>query len=169
MQQQITVGVYRRLDNRLQGDIDDSSTLAWELHRRRAGALEEAFNEVDIRVVNWGDTYDSERTHELVQVLVEVGVAVAAAVPATAILKWIGGVLGTILNDAAAESAKGLIARLRRKQEGKQIADFSIFAKGRPLVTVYPDDLSGQVTATLPDGRVVTTTWSAAAADLPKT
>ncbi len=169
MPEQIKVSVYRRLDNRLQGDTDDSSALAWELHRSRAQALEEAFAEAHVQVLDWGkDVGDTKRTHELVEILAVVGSA-ASAVPTTAILGWIGGVLATALSDTAVDSIKGLVARLRKKQEDNKIADFTISAHGRPLLTVYPDHLGGQVTVTRSDGLVLTTTWGASPDDLPQT
>ena len=168
MDEQVTLKVYRRLDNRAEGDFDDSSPLAWELHRRREHALEEVLDEADVAVVSWGKTRDVTRTHEFVELVVAVG-AIATSPPALAILGWIGGVAATTLSETAVESIKGLGARLRGKQDENQIADFSISAGGRQLVTVYPDQLGGQVSVTTSDGRTLTTTWSARADDLPPT
>ena len=50
----ITLGVYRRLDNRFEG-LSDDSPRALELHDRRKDALHAAFHSDPVfRVKNWG-------------------------------------------------------------------------------------------------------------------
>jgi hypothetical protein len=170
MQEQFELSVYRRLDNRLGADPDwtDSSPLAWELHQRRASALHETFDDdASLQVLDWGDTDDGERTHELVELMVAAGAAVAAAVPASAILGWIGGVLSSVLSDIAVDAVKSMIARLKRKQDENQIADFTVRVGGRDVVSIFPEDRGGEVRVQTPDGRWLTATWTAPSAELP--
>jgi hypothetical protein len=167
MQEQFTLSVYRRLDNRLDGDWSDSSPLAWELHRRRAVALREVFDrDPSLEVLSWGDTKDKVRTHELVELIVAVlGPAVATA--ATPILEWIGGILSSLLSDVAVDAVKGLIARLRHKQNDNNIADFSVRVGDRDVLTVFPEDRGGEVRVQTADGRWLTATWTASKTELP--
>lgn len=168
MQERFEVSVYRRLDNRLNGDWSDSSLLAWELHRRRALALHEAFDEnPSLEVLDWGDTDDNERTHELVELIVSAVGTATAAVPLTVIVGWIGGVLSSVLSDMAVDAAKGLIARLRRKQDENKIADFTLRVGDRDVVTVFPEDRGGEVRVQTADGRWLTATWTASTTELP--
>jgi hypothetical protein len=125
----------------------------------------EGFDGTGIQVLDWDHADDTERTHEFVEVLAAVE-GIVATVPTTAILGWIGGVLSSALSDAAAGTVKDLINRLRRKQDERQVADFSVIVNGRPLLTVHPNDLGGEVAVTTSDGRIFTTKWSAAAAAL---
>lgn len=54
----MTLGVFRRLDNRSEGESDDSPR-AVELHNRRKDALHAIFNQGGpIQVLDWGDTVD---------------------------------------------------------------------------------------------------------------
>jgi hypothetical protein len=167
MQQQFTLSVYRRLDNRLDGDLSDSSPLAWELHWRRAVALCEVFDgDPSLEVLNWGETEDKVRTHELVELIV-AAVGPAAATVAAPILEWIGGVLSSLLSDVAVDAVKGLIARLRHKQDENKIADFSLRVGDRDVLTVFPEDRGGEVRVQTADGRWLTATWTAAKTELP--
>jgi hypothetical protein len=167
VQEPLKLLVYRRLDNRSTGDWDDVSPLAWELHRSRATALHEAIDDdSSLEVLDWGDTDDRECTHELVEIVVLV-VGAAAAVPLTAIAGWIGGVLSSVLSDVAVDAVKGLIARLRGKQDENRIADFSLRVGNRDMVVVFPEDRGGEVCLQTADGRLLTATWTAANTELP--
>jgi hypothetical protein len=171
MQEQFTLSVYRRLDNRLDGDWSDSSPLAWELHWRRAVALHEALDgSPSLEVRNWGETEDKVRPHELVELVVAVVGPVVATVAATVpapILEWIAGVLSSLLSDVAVDAVKGLIARLRRKQDENKIADFRLRVGDRDVVAVFPEDRGGEVKVQTADGRWLTATWTAAKTELP--
>lgn len=66
MTSSITLGVYRRLDNRFEG-LSDHSPRALELHNRRKDALHSVLDgDRTIRVMDWGDTDDSH-PHEYVE------------------------------------------------------------------------------------------------------
>jgi hypothetical protein len=174
MSEQVTISVYRRLDNRMHGLPDDSPE-AWNLHRERAAGLHAAFDQDPIgwQVLDWGDTDDETQTHELVELVVAVGQFVAGAaaqVPVTPVVGWIGGVLSAALTDSAVTGLKVLVARLRGQQEQGKLLDFSIAKDGQMLLRVDPDSsaVPNTVTARLPDGRHVTVSWAVTAGELPK-
>jgi hypothetical protein len=94
----ITVGVYRRLDNRLEGLADDSPR-AKELHDRRRRALHEVLDgQPGVKVIDWGDAND-EKPHEFVLLTISV---VASATFKYAIVPGVM-LLGEKLVEAAAE------------------------------------------------------------------
>lgn len=58
MQEEVTVSVYRSLDDRLMDGStngSDSSPLSWDLHRLRAAGLHEAFDadQAGLHVLDW--------------------------------------------------------------------------------------------------------------------
>ncbi|SRR6266568_2880808 len=65
----ITLGVFRRLDNRFEG-LPDDSPRRLELHNRRKEALHKAFDgEKSVEVLDWGQTNDAQ-SHEYVELLI---------------------------------------------------------------------------------------------------
>ena len=173
MAEQVTICVYRRLDNRMH-ELPDDSPEARDLHRQRAAGLHAALDQdpVGWQVLDWGDTDDKTQTHELVELVVAIGqlaADAAAQVPVTPVLGWIGGVLSAALTDAAVTTLKVLIARLRGQQEQGKLFDFSITKDGQLLLRVDPETsaVPSTVTVRLPDGRHVTVSWNVTAGQLP--
>ena len=154
MTSSITVGVYRRLDNRFEG-LSDDSPRALELHNRRKEALHDAFDgDPVIRVTNWGETDDSH-PHEFVEVALS---ATATAVFQYAIVpgvKWLGLKLAEkAIDTALGELAKAIVAKLRPKQEAKQLLDFSIKLPDGTTVAVDPPDRYATITINFADGAL---------------
>lgn len=115
MKPRIKLTIGRRFDNRERGESDDSP-LAWELHRKRSQVLhEELEKDPAWRVVSWGETDDTKRTHEDVTVVLELAEAAK-----TVALSFAGAVLYRVLEDTVVEAVKKLIkkfvSRLRKKE-----------------------------------------------------
>jgi rhamnogalacturonyl hydrolase YesR len=126
MNSSIVLGVYRRLDNRSEG-LSDDSPRALELHNLRKDALHAVLDsDPAIQVMDWGAT-DDPRPHEYVEIALG---AAATAVFQYAIVpgvKWLGLKLAEKAVDTAlGELAKAIVAKLRPKQEAKQMLDFII-------------------------------------------
>lgn len=147
--------VYRNLDNRLRNE-PDTSPFAFELHERRRRALEDAFPEHDdISVNDWGLAKDSQ-SHELVEIVV----AASAATFKYAILPGLA-MLGEKLMDLGADRAtsefvKAVVARLRPKQQARDVNDYAVKLPDGTVVNVLPPDREGTITVRRPDGTVVT-------------
>jgi hypothetical protein len=138
MGEKISLHIFRRLDNRLQGDWADTSPLALELHNRRKAALEEILDDPALRVEDWGYTKDSE-SHELVQLTIEVLSSPAMAAFAGAALTWLGQRISGAIGSATEDGIKALVQRLLRAQKQEQVLDYTIFGPdGNALVTVTP-------------------------------
>jgi hypothetical protein len=161
MDSTVVVGVYRRLDNRLEG-LDDHSPRALELHNRRKEALHDAFDaDPAMRVTNWGDT-DSATSHEYVEI------AVAAAASATfhyAIvpgMTWLAQKIAEKAVDTAlGELAKTVVSKLRGKQDEKKIQDFSVRLPDGTNINVDAPDQSATMTIVFRDGKTESVTYSA--------
>lgn len=155
MPERYRLEVYRRLDNRLLGEPDDSP-LALELHERRRHALESVFGSSDeIRVVDWGDTKDS-KPHELVELVLVAGSAALkyAVVPG---LRLLGEKLIELGTDrAASEVVKAIVSRIWPKQEAKEVNDIAITLPNGTRVAVQPPDGPGTITVSAADGSHVT-------------
>jgi hypothetical protein len=167
MSEEIRLGVYRRLDNRLEG-LDDESPRAVELHERRKRALH-AVLDTDAAwiVLNWGDA-DDARPHEWVELLLAVtGTKLAAvAIPA---LTFVGGILiKSAVDTATSEAIKGLISKLRRKQEDKQLLDFSLTLPGGHVIRCDPPEYGSQLTVTWSGGKVKSVHYEATDGDIAK-
>jgi hypothetical protein len=166
MAEQLTIGVYRRLDDRLMPGYhgDDNTPEAWELHCRRRSALEDALcaDPVGWRVVDWGQTKDETETHEFVELLVEILENVPVDEAASVALTWIGHVLGDAISEGAREAVKGIFKRLWDKRKRKEINDFSIRLGGKDLVSVSSGMLEGpgSLFLTLPNGQQMTASWN---------
>jgi hypothetical protein len=154
MNSTITLGVYRRLDNRLEG-LPDDSPRALELHNRRRDALHAAFDhEPLIRVTNWGQT-DDKCSHEFVELVLgaaATGVLQYSIVPG---IKWLGQKLAEKAVDTTiSELAKAVIAKLRPPQQAKQVQDFIVTLPDKTQISVYPPDQSATITIRFADGAV---------------
>jgi len=103
---ELTIG--RDFTNRSRGE-DDNSELAWTAHRERAeyllGALE---SDPTWQVEDWGDTFDEDRTHEDVTVVL----LLAAKAVGMAALVFGGKVLLRSIEDTAVDAIKRLIKKL---------------------------------------------------------
>jgi hypothetical protein len=87
---EISVSVYRRLDNRNEGFGDDSPR-ALELHNRRGVALHDALDgQTNWRVVDWGKT-DDTKPHELIELCLEILKSAYFQTFALPVLTYIGG------------------------------------------------------------------------------
>jgi hypothetical protein len=154
MDTRLTLGVYRRLDNRFEGFSDDSPR-ALELHSRRKEALHDVFDgEALIQVTNWGET-DDARPHEFVELALG---ATASAVFQYAIVpgaKWLGLKLAEKgVDTALAELAKAIVAKLRPKQEANELLDLTIKLPDGTKIAVDPPDRNATITITFKDGAV---------------
>jgi hypothetical protein len=160
----IQLGVYRRLDNRLLGQ-DDNSAFAVELHERRKHALHEILdNNPDYMVVDWGNTNTPE-SHELVALSVWVAATVAPVVlPA---LKFVGELLvKTAVETATSEGVKGLIPEIHKKQEAKQIADVTITLEDGHTIRMDPPEQGNKLTITVVKKNTVSISYDATAEEL---
>jgi len=146
--------VYRRLDNRFEG-LSDDSPRALELHIRRKDALHAALGgDSGIRVVDWGEANDS-RPHEYVEVV--LGAAASAVFQYVIVpgVKWLGIKLAEKAVDTAlSEIAKVIVARLRPKQESKQLLDFRIQFPDGTVISVDPPDRLARITINFANGTV---------------
>jgi hypothetical protein len=166
MEPTVTLGVYRRLDNRFEG-LPDDSPRALELHVRRKEALHDIFdNKKGIVVLNWGDT-DDTKSHEWVQLVVGlVGAPVFqyAIVPG---LKFVAQKLAEkTVDEATSELVKSVVSWFRPKQEEKKILDFSITLPDKTVVTVDPPDQNATIHIQFADGKVESITYSGASQSL---
>ena len=152
--QQLTVGVYRRLDNRLQGEPEDSD-LAWELHRRRRRALEDAFAaDSGLQVLDWGDTRDEERTHEFVELLIAAGGAALHYVVAPAAKALADKLIQEGVDRSTSALVKAIFSRLRPKQEDNEIQNVLITLPDGTRIDARPPDQGSAIVIDTPSGRV---------------
>jgi hypothetical protein len=154
MNNSITLGVYRRLDNRFEG-LSDNSHRALELHNRRKDALHGVFDgDPILQVTDWGETDDSH-PHEYVEILLG---AAATAVFQYAIvpgIKWLGLKLAEKAVDTAlSELAKVVVAKLRPKQEAKQLLDFIIRLPDGTRIAIDPPDRYATIRIDFADGSI---------------
>ncbi len=148
----VTLGVYRRLDNRFEG-LGDDSPRALELHNQRKEALHEVFDgDNNIYVLDWGDTDDSS-AHEYVELI--LGAAASAVFQEVVVpgIKWLGKKLAEKAVDTAiTEFVKFIIAKLRPKQEAKQVLDFIVKLPDGTWIAVDPPDRYATITIQFADG-----------------
>lgn len=157
----IVLLVYRRLDNRFE-NLSDDSPRALELHNRRRDALHSVFDDAsEVKVVAWGDT-DDVRPHEIVELSL-AGVAGAAftyaIVPG---LQWLAKKLAEKAVDTTlSELAKAVVAKLRSKQEAKQLLDFEISMPDGTRISVDPPDRDdATITIAFKDGKLSSFNYS---------
>jgi hypothetical protein len=150
----ITLGVYRRLDNRFL-NLPDDSPLAVELHVRRQVALHAVFDsEESIRVLDWGDT-DDVKPHEYVELSI-LGYAVIhyALVPG---LEWLGKKLAEKAVDSTLSALiKKIVSVVRGKQESKEILDIVVKLPNGTEIHVDPPDRGATISIAVPGGPSIT-------------
>jgi hypothetical protein len=133
-----SIRVTRCLDNRAEGQSDDSPR-AMELHRLRARALHEMLDDDENwKVVYWGDTDDS-RPHEEVELFLEVWQQAVQHAPA---IKPVLGHLGDVLLHVGMEVPlamilHNLVERFRQRAEQKHIARVEV-SEGSTTIVCDP-------------------------------
>ena len=154
MNSNIKLRVYRRLDNRFEG-LSDDSPRALELHNRRKHALHAVFDgDPTIRVTDWGVTDDAQ-AHEFVDVVLGATVTVVFQYAIVPGVKWLGLKLAEKAVDTAlSELAQAVVAKLRPKQEAKQLLDLIIKLPDGTEITVDPPDRFATITINFADGAV---------------
>lgn len=162
MDHSLTLRVYRRIDNRFEG-LSDDSPRALELHNRRKDALHAVLDrDPVIRVSAWGKT-DHSSPHEFVEIALA---AAASAVFKYAIvpgIKWLGSKLAEKAVDTAlGELAKAIVAKLRPKQEAKELLDFILKLPDGTQIAVDPPDRYATITINFADGSVQSLEYSKA-------
>lgn len=149
----LTLGVYRRRDDRSRGE-DEQSPLGFELHNRRKAALHAVFDpDPDFKVENWGCTDDTQRSHEFVELTLAFAVSAFhyAVVPG---LIWLGTKLVDKGVDAMlSEAAKALVAKLRGAQEAKSLCEIVISMPNGTLITVQPPDRGATICISFKEGK----------------
>lgn len=160
METTLKLEVYRRLDNRLEG-LSDESPRALELHYRRKDALREILDsEPLIQVTDWGDT-DDTNPHELVEIA--LGAASTAAIQYVIVpgVKWLGRKLvEKAIDTALSELTKAIVAKLRPKQEAKEILDFTVNLPDGTQIIVDTPDRNSSITIHFSDGEVQSINYS---------
>lgn len=150
----VTLGVYRRLDDRFEG-LSDDSPRALELHNHRKEALHEVFDgDPNIQVMDWGDTDDS-RSHEYVELV--LGAAATATFQYVVVpgIKWLGNKLAEKAVDTAlSEFVEFLITKLRPRQQAKQVLDFIVKLPDGTEIAVDPPDRYATITIRFADGSI---------------
>ncbi len=151
---QIRVGVFRRLDNRLE-NLDDNSPRALELHNRRKEALHEVFDsEKSIVVLDWGDT-DDTKSHEFVELVIGfVGPPVFkyAIVPG---LKYLGQKLAEkAVDEASSELVKAVVSWLGLKQKEKKIQEFVVTMPDKTEIRLNPPEFGAVLQIQFAGGKV---------------
>jgi branched-subunit amino acid transport protein AzlD len=154
MNNSIKVGVYRRLDNRLEG-LPDNSPLALELHNRRKVALHEVFDDqTAISVLNWGNTDDS-KPHEYVEIIITALSAQLMGPIVISALKELGMVLvEKAVDEITSATIKWVISKLIKKQEEKKIQDFTIVLKDGTFIRVDPPQGKSKITINFSDSGI---------------
>jgi hypothetical protein len=134
----LTIG--RTFANRKHGLPDDSPE-AWDEHRRRADALHaELASSGPWRVASWGDTDDQVRTHEFVEIVLEVA---AAAGPYVA-LQFANHVITLVANELVAP-LKELISRTARRVRSGDLGSVAITLPDDTNITLNQAAASGHV------------------------
>jgi hypothetical protein len=120
----------------------------------RSKALHEILDSVEgLDVKNWGDTDDSKRTHEVVEVLIEfvnwlTQPEQLQAMSSAAVA--IGKVLGTAaLGAGVKEGAQWLFDKLRKKQSDNQIESVEMSPTPMVSVRIDPPKHGGRVFVTV--------------------
>jgi hypothetical protein len=149
----LKLGVYRRLDNRLEG-LPDDSPRALELHNRRRAALHAVLDTSDVTVQDWGLTDDTQ-SHEYVELAIAVGYAILkyAITPG---LKLLGEKLAEKAVDEVSSSVvRWLVSKLRPAQERKEVLDFDIALGGGTHIRVDPPERGeAEIHVSFADGTV---------------
>jgi hypothetical protein len=156
MEATIVLGVYRRLDNRLEG-LSDNSEKAVELHKLRSEALHEVLDNQEVaKVINWGDTNDIN-PHEYVEIILS---AISTALVQPFVIKGLKE-LGKKLADKAidettTEFVKWIISKLIKKQEKQKILDFNIRLEDGTYFRIDPPEGTSEITIHFNDNKIST-------------
>lgn len=157
MEIQIKLGVFRLFDP--QGEEGSrGAARSLELHNQRKAALHDVFDNAsqEVVVADWGQT-DDDNPHEFVELFVGIIGSAALqyiAVPAFQLLAK--KLAEKLIDEASSELAKWIIAKLRLKQETKEILDFQMTLPDGTQISVDPPDKDGKVTIYFKDGKVET-------------
>src|SRR4029453_3085455 len=123
---QVTLEVYRRLDNRAE-NLPDDSQRALDLHNMRKHALHKALdNQSGVVVMDWGQTDDSQ-PHELVTLI--LGAAGAAFVTGVVVpaAHYIGQKLAEkAVDEGTSTLMKWIATKLVPQQQAKRLLDFTV-------------------------------------------
>jgi len=160
MSTQVILGVYRRLDNRLEG-LPDDSPRALELHNRRKAALHNVLDgEKAVEVLDWGKADDTQ-SHEFVEITIG---ALASTIFTYAVVPGLEYVAQKLaekaVDQASSELAKWLISKLRPKQESKEILDFQIRLPDGTQIHCDPPDGQTEIRITFTDGTRSSITYT---------
>jgi hypothetical protein len=163
----ITIGVFRRLDNRFE-DLPDDSPRGLELHNRRKEALHEVFDsEKSVEVLDWGQTNDTQ-SHEYVELLIGVAAAPAFRYLVVPGLKFIGQKLAEkAVDETTSELVKAVVSWLRGPQQEKKILDFSVTLPDKTIISIDPPDRNATIQIHFADGKVESITYSQASPHSP--
>lgn len=164
----ITLGVFRRLDNRFEG-LPDDSPRGLELHNRRKEALHEVFDaERSVQVLRWGDT-DDTRSHEYVELLIAAAASPAFKYVVVPGLKFLAQKLAEkAVDESASELVKAVFAWLRPPQAKKKILDFSMKLPDGTLVMVDPPDRDATIRIQFKDGKLESINYSQSSEGAPQ-
>jgi len=135
--EQITLGVYRDLTNRLRGEPDDGP-LARSAHEKRKKALEEDLLNPSVSVADWGETRD-QNPHEYVELVVEFLSSPVVQMAGMSALTFIGGALSSVCTSIVSDGVKFIFERLVRRMKNKEIQDFNINISGGATIIVHSD------------------------------
>jgi hypothetical protein len=135
--EQITLGVFRDLTNRMRGEPDDGP-LARLAHERRKEALEEDLRAPGVKVVDWGETKD-QNPHEYVQLVLEFLSSPAVHMAGMSAAAFIGGVLSNTCTSVVSDGIKFIFERLVKRMKNKEIQDFNISISGGTTIIVHSD------------------------------
>jgi hypothetical protein len=155
MSDNISIHIYRRLDNRIEG-LPDDSPRALELHNRRKEALHEILDQQElVKVESWGDTNDEE-SHELITIILSA--AASALTPIViAGLQEVGKKLAEKAVDETTSSVvKWVISKFSKKQKEKKLLDFTIILKdGKSIHVDTPENITKITINTSGDQTVI--------------
>jgi ATP-dependent Clp protease adapter protein ClpS len=150
----IKLGVYRRLYNRLE-NLPDDSERAVELHNNRKVSLHEILDNQELaKVIDWGDT-DDINTHEYVELIIGIiGTKLLEPILISGI-KEIGKKLAEkAIDETTSEFVKWIISKFIQKQNEKKIQDFHIKLKNGTSIRIDPPDWTSEITINFADGEV---------------
>lgn len=153
MQSNITVGIYRRLDNRLEG-LDDNSPRALELHNLRKAALHEVLDKQEaITVLDWGQT-DDAASHEYVELILA---AAASHIVQAFVIKGVQELGKKLAEKAIDETTSGVVkwiaSKFIKKQAEKKLLNFSIRLQDGTFINVDVPQATSQITIHFNNGK----------------
>ena len=146
MQPEVSLLVYRRLDNRAEGLADDSPR-ALDLHNQRKQALHEVLDQQSgVTVLDWGQT-DDTAPHERVQIIIAVARSRVFAYAIKPSIQFVAKKLAEKgVDEVSSQLVNWLISELRPKQDSKAILDFQIKLRDGTWINVRPPDMNATIT-----------------------